>query len=197
MGAVTQDKLPAFFRGSHQYIRIVLSYEIGPVAVLFADYNPFWLFKHRAEQGAYSGRSGSDDENCVIFVYLRYFGGPIACGKNVSDKNRLLVAYGIRNDAQSQDGTARRTVFILLRILLHPAVSLKQHLSIVSVIAESLHAGMTKLITSSSNHCLADGSVSPRNVLNPPCLFSLTALTTIEEHPEPNRSDTVSGSFLS
>ena len=43
MGAVTQDKLPAFFRGSHQYIRIVLSYEIGPVGVLFADYNPFWL----------------------------------------------------------------------------------------------------------------------------------------------------------
>ena len=111
MGAVTQDKLPAFFRGSHQNIRIVLSYEICPVGVLFADYNPFWLFKHRAEQGAYSGRSGSDDENCVIFVYLRYFGGPIACGKNVSDKNRLLVAYGIRNDAQSPVGMRDSHIF--------------------------------------------------------------------------------------
>ena len=82
-------------------------------------------------------------------------------------------------------------------ILFHPFVSKRQLRESVPVIVLKRLAGIAKLRSSAPNHILADGSVSPTNVLKPLSSFSFSAYDTADAHPEPNLRHTVSGSLLS
>ena len=109
--AVGLHKGSALLRCDRQHLGIMLPQKADAAGVLFADDDPLRLFEHNAEQGAYSRRSGADDEDGILLGDLRDARRPVAGGEDITHQQRLPVCHAVRDPVQPGIGKRHPHIF--------------------------------------------------------------------------------------
>ena len=113
MVTVFEYKFLTVVRSRDQYIRIMFADKPNSFRRLLTDNDMLRILQYRAEQCTNSGRPCTDDEDSIFLRDFRDASGPKACGKYVSDKQRLLVTDRIGNMVQALIGIGYSDIFRL------------------------------------------------------------------------------------
>ena len=130
----------AILRPDDFYRRIVVLDEFLTFCGFLAKYHSIRLLEHYAKKRTYSGRTATDDQDCVILFYFGYPCCPESGRKHITDQQCLLIAHCVRYLVQSLirirhtyifrltsiNPAAERPSSICIRTVIHIAVSAEE-----------------------------------------------------------------------